>query len=570
MRPYISFSIQELERLFAEPANDVALLKKIQAELRHRKTPRAKSLAGRISQRLCVLGVDDSEANPKDTKQQNCTANQKSSPSKPALRPTPEQLACLQHFQSGDSFKIAAFAGTGKTSTLRLLAESTQRRGIYLAFNKAAASEASASFPQNMNCLTTSAIAYRAIRHDYSHEKLTGHINAYKLAEILSLRDVQIGHNDLMKSRSLAALVQKTIRNFLYSDSDSIQIGHVPRIGRFGLVMDEVWSPIKLCAFEYAKRVWQRMCDRNDSIPLGFAGFLKLWALSNPVIEADFIFLDEAQDTNPVVKGVMEQNAQRLQVVYVGDRHQQIYEWMGAVNAMDELGSSLRECSLTISFRFGPEIAETANKVLQFLGEKRRLFGNPEILSRVGETEPNAILARTNATVISELITAIDQGRKPHIARRTRDELERLIKGVIELKAGRPADIPELFGFESWSEVLEFVQSGEDENLKTFVNLVQTRSERQVLWALDQTVEAKKADIAFSTAHQAKGLQWRNVRLADDFPVSKISKSGKPIASLEAEARLFYVAMTRAQECVQFNPATLAIFSNVDPDRGVR
>jgi len=555
MRQYISYNIQELERLFTESSDEVELLKKLQAELAHRKTPRAKSLAAKVSRRLCTLGVRDAESIPE-------TINKKNTHKKSSFTPTPEQLACLQLFQTGESFKIAAFAGAGKTSTLRLLAESTNRRGIYLAFNKAAASEASGSFPQNMKCSTTSAMAYHAMAYDYSHQKLIDRMNANKLAEILNFRDVRIGHNDLMKARSLAALVQKTLRNFMYSDCDSIQSGHVPRIGRFGSVKEEFWGPIRLCAFEYAKRVWQKMCDKNDSMPLGFSGYLKLWALSNPVIETDFIFLDEAQDTNPVVKGVLEQNAQRLQTVYVGDRHQQIYEWMGAVNAMDELGSSLRECSLTISFRFGQEIADSANEVLQFLGEKRRLSGNPVIISRVGETVPDAILARTNATVITELINTIDQGMRPHIARRTRDELERLIKGVIELKAGRPTDVPDWFGFESWSEVLEFVQSGEDENLKTFVNLVQTRSERQILWALGQTVEAKKADIAFSTAHQAKGLQWRNVRLADDFPTSKISKSGKSIASLEAEARLFYVAMTRAQQCVQFNPATLLLFSN--------
>ncbi|RNJ49537.1 3'-5' exonuclease [Methylocystis hirsuta] len=561
MRPFISYSIQELERLFAESFDRVDALQRLQAELAHRKVPRAKSLAVKVSERLCSLGFGDSETNHSDSVHQNGTINKRRSRQKPSIRPTPEQLACLERFQSGESFKIAAFAGMGKTSTLRLLAESTPRRGIYLAFNKAAASEAAGSFPHTTNCLTTSALAYRAMSRDYSHQKLTDHMNANKLAEILNFRDVRIGQSDLMKSRSLAALVQKTLRNFMYSDSDLIQIDHVPRLGRFGSVKEEFWGPIRLCAFEYAKRVWQKMCDKNDSMPLGFSGYLKLWALSNPVIETDFIFLDEAQDTNPVVKEVLERNAQHLQVVYVGDRHQQIYEWMGAVNAMEELGSNLPECSLTISFRFGQEIADSANKVLQFLGEKRRLSGNPILISCVGATVPDAILARTNATVITELINAIDQGMKPHIASRTKDELERLIKGVIELKAGRPTDVPEWFGFENWSEVIEFVQSGEDENLKTFVNLVQTRSEKQILWALGQTVEAKKADIAFSTAHQAKGLQWRNVRLADDFPASRISRTGKSIA-LEAEARLFYVAMTRAQECVQFNPATLELFSN--------
>nr|WP_249816408.1 UvrD-helicase domain-containing protein [Bradyrhizobium sp. 180] len=56
---------------------------------------------------------------------------------------------------------------------------------------------------------------------------------------------------------------------------------------------------------------------------------MKLWALSNPAIAADFILLDEAQDTNPVVLDVLRK--QPAQMVYVGDKYQQIYEWRGAV-----------------------------------------------------------------------------------------------------------------------------------------------------------------------------------------------------------------------------------------------
>jgi superfamily I DNA/RNA helicase len=554
-------NIEELERVFQMSEEMTAVLKDLATELSHRKTPRARALAAKVTERLRQLGEGQA------SEQHNAAALQAKRNKgehrrhKSTFNPTAEQIDCLRRFQNGESFKITAFAGTGKTSTLRLLAESTSRKGLYLAFNKAAATEALESFPPNVRCSTTSSLAHQAMRLLYSREKLTTHVNANKLAEDLNLRDVQIGPNDLMKARSLAALIQRTLRNFMYSDSDLIRIEHVPQFGRFVGVRDEFWAPIKICAFEYAKRVWQRMCDGGDAIPLGFDGYLKLWALSNPVLETEFIFLDEAQDTNPVVKRVVEQNSRFTQVVYVGDRHQQIYEWMGAINAMDGLGRNLPECCLTTSFRFGQAIADGANEVLKYLGEKRKISGNPAISSRIGENTPDAILARTNATVISELICAIDQNRRPHIARRTKQELERLMKGVGELKAGRPTDVPEWFGFENWSEVVEFVQNGEDENLRTFVNLVQTRTEKQILWALGQTVDEKNADVTFSTAHQAKGLQWRHVRLADDFPTSRLDKNGKPRAAIEAEARLFYVAMTRAQESVHFNPATLALFA---------
>ncbi|MDH2406059.1 UvrD-helicase domain-containing protein [Bradyrhizobium sp. SSUT18] len=70
-------------------------------------------------------------------------------------------------------------------------------------------------------------------------------------------------------------------------------------------------------------------------MPLGHDGYLKLWALSSHAIAADFILLDEAQDTNPVVLDVLRK--QPAQMIYVGDKYQQIYEWRGAVNAMEKI-----------------------------------------------------------------------------------------------------------------------------------------------------------------------------------------------------------------------------------------
>ena len=49
------------------------------------------------------------------------------------------------------------------------------------------------------------------------------------------------------------------------------------------------------------------------------------------------------------------------QVIYVGDAHQQIYAWRGAVNAMQQL--PMPESRLTTSFRFGEEIADVANNL---------------------------------------------------------------------------------------------------------------------------------------------------------------------------------------------------------------
>lgn len=57
------------------------------------------------------------------------------------LRPTPEQLSCIENFSTGDTLRINAYAGTGKTTSLTLLAKSCNRRGTYLAFNRSIADD---------------------------------------------------------------------------------------------------------------------------------------------------------------------------------------------------------------------------------------------------------------------------------------------------------------------------------------------------------------------------------------------------------------------------------------------
>ena len=53
------------------------------------------------------------------------------------IKPTKEQSEILSRFNNGENLKIHAYAGTGKTTTLKLLAQQTNRKGIAFAFNKA-------------------------------------------------------------------------------------------------------------------------------------------------------------------------------------------------------------------------------------------------------------------------------------------------------------------------------------------------------------------------------------------------------------------------------------------------
>lgn len=560
-RPFLSASIDQIEEALenAIEAGDADTIATISYELSFRRVPRARDLVRRIENG----GATTAGRTSTRPKRAASAGQSKSAPQGPGQtgtkkhhRPTVEQEAALNGFGTGGSLRINAFAGSGKTSTLQMLAHSTERRGQYIAFNKSIVTDAKTKFPQSVNCSTTHGLAYRAIAGSFggSNEKMTGRISAQKLADVLELtKGWRVDQHHILAPRSVAFLILDTIRSFGQSGDDVILDRHVPRHGSLLTATEETVARVNEQARRGAEHVWSRMCDADDPLPLGHDGYLKLWALSRPRIAAEFILLDEAQDTNPVVLEVLKR--QEAQIVYVGDQYQQIYEWRGAVNAMAAMETD-HAVSLTKSFRFGPKIAEAASLVLQKLGEPKAITGNSSIKSSVAACRADTILARTNANVMASLLTALDDGRKPHLVGGA-SELMAMLKGVQDLKAGNPSVVPDFFGFSNWREVVQFADSQEGAHLLTFVNLVEARGEKQLMWALNRTVDEEDADLVLSTAHKAKGREWTNVQLMDDFLPARPKSKGSTKADQKkaddefaAELRLFYVAMTRAREII--------------------
>lgn len=475
----------------------------------------------------------------------------------PNFPPTDEQLAAIRAFRTNENLRINAFAGTGKTTTLMLLAKETRRQGMYLAFNKSIASEAQTKFGSNVTCSTVHSLAYRGTPSDFKKaDKMTGRVNANSLVHQLQIEDEVFAGNKLT-ARSQGHLTLGTLRRFMQGDRAAIQPTDVPVVGKMKMMSDADLQELVRLTGDRASNIWERMRDPRDALPLGHDGYLKLWALGRPRFATDFIMLDEAQDTNPVVLGVLRE--QPCQMVYVGDRHQQIYEWRGAINAMEQIATP-QETYLTTSFRFGPEIAAAATNVLRHLGEQHPLRGNPERKSYLAADGCSAILARTNASVIATVISKMAEGYSVYVVGGV-TEIVRMLYGVRDLKQGRPSDHPDLFGFKHWNEVVEFSKSDEGDDIRTFVGLVEQYGEGRLIATLKDTEHSEgDADLIISTAHKAKGREWDSVELVDDFLKSRKTDDGEPKPLDPAEVRLFYVALTRGQQAVKVAPAVLSMF----------
>lgn len=494
--------------------------------------------------------------------------------------------------KAGQVLKVIAFAGAGKTTTLggvaRLRSSLPGRasRGLYLAFNRAIAKEAGPKFrPFGCRAATMHSLAWTAAGQPRELGRLDGRLVA---ARGLT---PQIDATDWTQFR-LSAAVARTVRAFCASADRSIGIEHArraildvdpdpDRIRDPGMReeaiagMDRLLEPIAASA----ALLFDEFAAGN--IALDHDIYLKFLDLSSGLRAAAFdgagyLMVDEAQDLNPVQRSIVEKTG--LPLVAVGDPFQQIYGWRGAENALQLLPDNYQTLYLTQSFRFGEEIAAPARAIL----ESRPDGGPAQVLSgmRTGpamtDGPRDAILCRTNIGVVREAMGALVEGRKVHLAVNI-DELVQDVESANALRTGRRGDIrsPEIRAFSCWEDLVEEARSG-DRALAIVVSFIEN-GEDDILRELRSRAlpEEAGADVVVSTAHKAKGREWPNVRLGDDWaPLSARKarhaaarkKGDKHAASVLEEWNALYVAATRAMETLSFDEDLVA--NEEDIDRG--
>lgn len=463
---------------------------------------------------------------------------------------TYEQATAIDNARLGESFKVIAYAGTGKTTTLQMISDAMpQRRGMYLAFNKAIATEAQQKFHRHVDCRTFHSLAFRSVARGITDKLRLPRLSPsflakeYALAPI-TLRRMMGGRYEkyvLMPSR-LASLVADAVSYFCSTSSQYPAARHlqVPA----WLHPDDIDS-LQKYLYPAIERRWLESIDPHHQAGIGHDIYLKLWALSEPNIGADYILFDEAQDADPLMLGILLKQ-RHAQVIYVGDAHQQIYAWRGAINAMQQL--PLPESRLTTSFRFGQEIADNANTLLAALDESVPLLGHPALQSKV-VNKPHtqlrdAILCRTNARAMELLLAGLIHGDRVSL-QADHARLNRFVDAANMLKQGkRVIDVPELAWFNSWHDVHEYCETNEGSDIKPLVKLVDDHGISPLKNALSKISPIDQADYIISTAHKAKGLEWNRVHIEDDYQF-KLNQHDYKIS--DEELRLLYVACTRAK-----------------------
>lgn len=464
-------------------------------------------------------------------------------------QPTPEQEKILEAATNiGKALMIEAGAGTGKTTTLRMLADVMPGRGQYTAFNTALTNETKPKFHgTKVACNTTHSLAFQAIGKQYAHRLGGARVRSEQIAKMLRIGELEVPYGEGHKRLApgfLAAKVMDAIRRFCQSAERELETSHFRYIDGIDLPREDGGreysnnQKVRNYLLPFAKRAWEDLCSKEGQLPFSHDHYVKIWERNNPVISADYIMVDEFQDTAEVMLSILRQ--QSCPLIGVGDSAQQIYEWRGAVNALAAFPDAPR-CFLSQSFRFGEAIAEVANAILECLQEptELRLKGLPSIPSSIGPIEnPTAILCRTNAVAVTKLLTGIAEGKRPFLVGGGSDVIS-FVEAAKKLQNGESTSHPDLACFSGWVEVQEYSKQDEGEDLRLMVKLIDGFGAQVILDALKSMPMEKDADFVVSTAHKSKGREWDEVILANDFPPK--SKSN------DSDLKLLYVAATRAK-----------------------
>lgn len=495
------------------------------------------------------------------------------------LRFTDEQQAAIDLAATGESFSLVAPAGSGKSATAVGMGGVLRgKKVLYLVYNTAARKEAEEKFKKAgmtwVDVRTTSQIAWRAFTDARKFEEKygrgrgkdiadryaarmkpgAGHVPAREIAEVMGLGDIDFGGNLALSGYTQAVLAERAIERFCnsnrpkitYRDVDLVVVG----------VEQGIVDAARMHVAKLANRLWTRCIQPDARLRFTMNHAFKLVADGGVNYGYDVVLVDEAQDSNDATMRFI-QNQVGAQSIMVGDPAQALYGWRGATDQiLQHVGPRLH---LTQSFRFGYAIAEEAMKHLVHTGTGVTIKGLSSVDDRVTEgdmLDPDVVLTRTNGGAMEWAISYLAAGRRVALVKGTQAIKELAYSAASLMKGEKPRSL-ELSAFKTWADLVEYTDEPGGGHLKPLVRLVQAHGVHKLIDACEKMTEYDpkypKHDVAVTTCHSIKGLEWEKVQIGDDFfepnPVENPDTGKTEPGPIDRhEAMIHYVAVTRAQE----------------------
>ena len=273
--------------------------------------------------------------------------------------------------------------------------------------------------------------------------------------------------------------------------------------------------------------------------------------------------------------------------------HNSCYAFRHAYNAMAEVHGDIHKY-LSNSFRFGNNIAHIANLVLNKVKKEPKKLNGKGPLGAVGwidQSLPFTVVARTNAALFDEAADLLIRKQSfGFIGTSERDNFSPFkhyyfdrILDVYYLSVNRRNAIKDKYikRFKNYDDFMKVIKDKDapDIELQSRASVVNKHKEKIPL-LIDSicynSVNPKKAQILFTTAHRSKGLEWDQVRMTHDFAevIEIDKKTGKAQIisvnnNIEEELNLLYIGATRAKRVLQLNKSLLSLVEFIKNEKNM-
>lgn len=488
------------------------------------------------------------------------------------MTPTPEQETILLHqLNKGGHLMIEALPGTGKTSTLVMLAKKTPPElTLSLAFNKKIAEEMKLRFPGHFECSTLNSLGHKAwgkwLGRKLTLDRKKSYDNLKVEVEQLQGRekeDAWEGFADLLKACDKARLLgwipdsHFPTAHRLLSNEECFQVLDYESLEGFPPLFQALLINTTVRNINQA---FQGIIDFNDQVymPTLFGGSFQRFPR---------VFVDEVQDLSLLNHRMITQVVQTQgTLVAVGDKWQSIYAFRGAAtDSMARLKEQFQMASLPLSVCF--RCPKSVIRRAQFRAPNMHWpDGAPE--GEVRELEDwdaesiaqnSAIICRNNAPLFAAALYLLRNKRGVRMAKS--DIGASLIKLLKKIGANTSTREGLLSAINSW-RLDKLSKVSEDK-----AGIIQDRADCLKVFAKegsDLTSAIAYAEHLFSSTgtvdllsgHAAKGLEYDTVYHLDSWRIpSKWARKAREAgnqAPFEQELNLRFIITTRAKQALYF------------------
>lgn len=448
------------------------------------------------------------------------------------------------------NISIEAVAGSGKTTTILHAMNLVSGSVLFLAFNRSIAMELREKTPMGTDCKTFNALGHGLLKRKMPASQL----DKWKLSKLLKPRMSSTEYREfgfelikIIGSMKGAGMLEPPMpKDF----QGYVEHSEVPmnRIDYASMLLEELW----LASLDVENNF---TFDDQLYMPV-------YWDMTFP--KYDTVFVDEAQDLNPIQHMMLSKLAERgARIIAVGDSRQAIYGFRGAlINSMEELNSlfSCVEYPLSVCYRCAKGIVELAQSIVpQIEYSPTASDGNITELDWGLHPEyipaDSIIMCRTNAPMFRYAVQFLKY-KVPCLV--VSNFGEQLIKFVNSFEVTTTEDLAN--EIEKWRK--KEIAEAESRELFHKINRIndkarsllpfcdEYRIKAQVVNALERLLRSDTGP-RLCTIHKAKGMEAEHAYLLrpDLVPGPWIDPDSE---EYKQEENLRYVAITRAKQNLVF------------------